>query len=184
MPRIPKIAMIILGLSAVASVYAQPIREAEGTRVLEPRDPVRSPSQQWLITTPILTIYYFQRIIPDTESYLVNILDSLGFGNPKADTSASATPTPTPTPTPTMAAEQDQPVNSVATPSTTGQGATFTTVIHNGNDRPVENVQIGSGWDGRKELRASDLPVIFDALYKDMESRFRNMVDSSDELGL
>ncbi|CAI7573081.1 unnamed protein product [Penicillium pancosmium] len=156
-------AVVILGLCTLASVYAQPIREAEGTRLLEPRDP---------------------RIIPDTESYLVNILDSLGVGKSKADTSASATPTPTPTPTATMAVEQDQPVNSVATPSTTGQGATFTTVIHNGNDRPIENVQIGSGWDGKKELRASDLPVIFDALYKDMESRFRNMVDSSDELGL
>ncbi|KAJ5995396.1 hypothetical protein N7481_002373 [Penicillium waksmanii] len=161
MPRIPKMAMVVLGLSVVASVYAQPIREAESTRVLGPRDP---------------------RIIPDTENYLVNILDSLGFGNPKTDTSTQATSTPTPTPT--MTAEQDQPVNSVATPSSTGQGATFTTVIHNGNDRPTENVQIGSGWDGRKELRASDLPVIFDALYDYMESRFRNMVDSSDELGL
>jgi hypothetical protein len=38
-------AIVILGLSTAASVYAQPIREADSTRVLEPRDPVRSPSQ-------------------------------------------------------------------------------------------------------------------------------------------
>lgn len=75
-------------------------------------------------------------------------------------------------------------MNSIATPSSTGQGTSFTTVIHNGNNKPIENIQIGSGWDGRKELRASDLPMIFDAVYEEMEHRFRNMIDSSDELGL
>lgn len=122
-----------------------------------------------------------QRLIPDTEHYLADVLDSIGVGDPETDTSTQAAYTPTPT----IKVEQDQPVNSIATPSsTTTQGATFTTVIHSGNNRPIENIQIGAGWDGKKELRASDLPAIFDAVYKEMESRFRNVIDSSDEIGL
>lgn len=45
------VSMAIFGLFAVSSVYAQPIREAtqtqeQSTQVLQPRDPVRSPSRQ------------------------------------------------------------------------------------------------------------------------------------------
>lgn len=121
-----------------------------------------------------------QRLIPDTEHYLADVLDSLGVGVPEPDAASQATYTPTPT----IKAEQEHPVNIEATPTSTGGSVKFTTVIHNGNDRPIENIQIGNGWDGKKELRASDLPVIFDAVYKEMESRFRNVLDSSDEIGL
>lgn len=178
--------IITLGLLNISSVYAQPIREAsptqeQSTHVLEPREPVsevtcHTPIQIRIISNSIL----LQRLIPDTENYLAKVLDNLGVGDHETDTSTQAAYTPTPT----IKVEQDHPVNSIATPSTTGSGATFTTVIHNGNDKPIENIQIGNGWDGRKELRASDLPMIFDAVYKEMESRFRNVIDSSDEVGL
>ncbi|OQE31841.1 hypothetical protein PENSTE_c001G04516 [Penicillium steckii] len=161
-PRISYKSMILMGLCTVASVYAHPIRETATIiekGALAARDP---------------------RLIPDTEHYLADVLDSIGVGEPEPDTSSQASYTPTPT----IKAEQEQPVNIEATPSSTGASVKFTTVIHNGNDRPIENIQIGSGWDGKKELRASDLPMIFDAVYKEMESRFRNVLDSSDELGL
>ena len=66
----------------------------------------------------------------------------------------------------------------------TTQPAIYTTNIHKGDTRPIENIQIGSGWTGGSKLQASDLPVIFDAVAKALDHRFRNMIDSSDERGL
>lgn len=108
------------------------------------------------------------------------MLDSIGVGDPQPDASSQASYTPTHT----IKAEQDHAVNTDGTPTSTGSGAKFTTEIHNGDDQPIENIQIGSGWDGKKELQASDLPKIFTIVEKEMEHRFRNIIDSSDELGL
>jgi hypothetical protein len=60
----------------------------------------------------------------------------------------------------------------------------YTTTNIRYGDKPVENVEIGSGWTGGKKLQASDLPFIFDAVSKILDHRFRNTVDSSDERGL
>jgi hypothetical protein len=60
----------------------------------------------------------------------------------------------------------------------------YTTTNVRYGDKPIENVEIGSGWTGGKKLQASDLPFIFDAVSKILDHRFRNAVDSSDERGL
>lgn len=60
----------------------------------------------------------------------------------------------------------------------------YTTTIHRGDTDPIENIQIGTGWTGGKQFQASDLPVLFDAVAKELGHRVHNMVDSSDERGL
>lgn len=124
-----------------------------------------------------------QRLIPDTEKYLADIFALLGVTDPKT----SETPTPTVTSS-HITVEQDKPESIKATPTTsatkTTQSAMYTTTIRNGDTKPIENIQIGSGWTGGKKLQASDLPVIFDAVSKELDHRFRNMIDSSDERGL
>ncbi|KAJ5698531.1 hypothetical protein N7462_000536 [Penicillium macrosclerotiorum] len=155
--------IILLALLAVSFVYAQPIREtktndqAEPAPAVQPRDP---------------------RLIPDTEHYLANVLDLIGV-----DPIPSDTPTPT-IPTPNVQAEHGQPENLEATPVSSSDSVTFTTTIKSNDGKPFENIQIGSGWSGKKKLTASDLPVIFDAVAKELDHRFRDMVDSSDEVGL
>lgn len=108
------------------------------------------------------------------------MLDSVGVGDPKTDASSQASYTPTPT----IKAEQDQPVNTEATQSSTGSGTKFTTDVHSEDAKPIENIQIGSGLGGKKDLQASDLPMIFETVEKEMKHRFQNIIDSSDELGL
>lgn len=105
-----------------------------------------------------------------------------------ADPKTSETPTPTTTSSVHMTVKQDKPENIKATPTVsatkTTQPAMYTTNIRHGDTKPIENIQVGSGWTGGKKLQASDLPVIFDAVSKELDHRFRNMVDSSDERGL
>ena len=60
----------------------------------------------------------------------------------------------------------------------------YSTTIKHGNQRPIENIQIGEGYDDGKKLSASDLPNIFAAVETELASRLRDAVDSSDELGL
>lgn len=76
------------------------------------------------------------------------------------------------------------PVVSSSTTVSTHPVAAYTTVIRHGDTKPIENIQIGSGWNGKKKLTAEDLPVIFDAVTDMLSSRFRDMIDSSDEIGL
>ncbi|KAJ5684617.1 uncharacterized protein N7477_000962 [Penicillium maclennaniae] len=169
-------AVAVLALLPVASVFARPIQESAAaihvqpaTRI-QPRDP---------------------RLIPDTEHYLAEIFDLLGVQDPN---SSSETPTPTPTLASSIhiTVEQDKPINTTATGTSTSstiltmstQPAMYTTNIRNGDSRPMENIQIGSGWTKDGKLQASDLPVIFGAVAKELDHRFRNMIDSSDERGL
>lgn len=106
-----------------------------------------------------------------------------------------STPTPTPTPSPTQTpsyysapgvyAEHGTPTNAEATPTSEDHSTSFTaTVKHDASDKPFENVQIGSGWNGNKRIRPEDVPSILQAAYKEIANRFNNMVDSSDEVGL
>ena len=58
----------------------------------------------------------------------------------------------------------------------------FTTTIKNGNNKPVQNIQIGTGWEGKKRIEASDVPVILAAVETELAHRFNDMVDSQDEM--
>ncbi|KAJ5246883.1 hypothetical protein N7468_001866 [Penicillium chermesinum] len=169
---------------AVSSVYAHPIREPEravdkeGSSILLPREP---------------------RLIPDTTNYIAQLLNELGVGPPVPSE------TPALVPTPTVTAEQGQPEDhertpsatlssssstssatssSTATPTEPGDTVQFTTTIKNENDKPIHNIQFGAGWKGGNRIEASDIPVIFDAVYTELAHRFNDMVDSSDEMTL
>lgn len=76
------------------------------------------------------------------------------------------------------------PVVSSSTTVSTQAVSAYTTVIRHGDDEPIENIQIGPGWDGKKKVTAEDLPIIFDAVSKALSSRFRDMIDSADEVQL
>lgn len=112
----------------------------------------------------------------------------LGVSDP--DPSPSIKPTPT---TPIfIKAEHGKPENLHATPvvsstttaTTHPASAAFTTTVRHGDKKPIENIQIGSGWKGGKKLRAEDLPVVFGAVEMAISQRFRDLIDSSDEVGL
>jgi hypothetical protein len=134
-----------------------------------------------------------QRLIPDTEHYLAEVFDLLGVSAP---TPTEPTPTETPsethsetpsatgTPSPIVKTEHGQPINLDATPVVSGSGVTYSATIKHGNQKPIENIQIGSGYHGGKKLAASDLPIIFAAVETEIASRWRDVIDSSDELGL
>ena len=94
------------------------------------------------------------------------------------------TPTSTKTAGPLVKAEQGKPINLDATPVVSSNGVMYSTTIKHGNQRPIENIQIGEGYHGGKKLAASDLPIIFAAVETELASRLRDVVDSSDELGL
>ncbi|KAJ5939587.1 hypothetical protein N7466_002721 [Penicillium verhagenii] len=175
----------VTALFAVTA-YGVPLRESpsetESQRgaMIQPRDP---------------------RIIPDTENYIHSVFDMLGLpaldsvlsvASSSSSSAASETPassshaidvkvTPTPTPTPTPTTFEKKPTPS---PTTTADEVTFSTTIKNGNDRPVENIQIGQGWKGSNRIQASDVPFIMGAVESALADRFNDMIDSSDELGL
>lgn len=94
------------------------------------------------------------------------------------------TPTSTKTAGPLVKAEQGKPINLDATPVVSSNGVMYSTTVKHGNRRPMENIQIGEGYQGGNKLAASDLPIIFAALETEIASRLRDAVDSSDELGL
>lgn len=130
-----------------------------------------------------------QRLIPDTEHYLSEVLDLLGVPEPKSTEptpteTPSETPSATTVPSPTVNAEHGQPINVDATPVVSGSGVTYSATIKHESQKPIENIQIGSGYHGGKKLSASDLPIIFAAVETEIASRWRNVIDSSDELGL
>lgn len=57
-------------------------------------------------------------------------------------------------------------------------------MIRHGDNEPIESIQVGSGWKGGKKLTPEDLPFIFDAVSKVLAQRVRDVIDSSDEVGL
>lgn len=134
-----------------------------------------------------------QRLIPDTEGYVHDILQGLGLKEPKA----TSTGTPT---TASMEAEQGQPENEKATPTThitysssvsytptydsNGAGFTQTAKHEESNNKPFENVQIMPGWGSNRKITSEDLPLLFDAMYREVKHRVSNMIDSTDEIGL
>ncbi|CAI7617704.1 unnamed protein product [Penicillium viridicatum] len=185
-PRTSWLSVLVVALLAVSTVNAHPIHQTEEamekwqTSKLESRSP---------------------RLIPDTQKYVHDLLQGLGLEEPTPTATATSTPTPTPTPTATASVETKQDLDSmkptqttniiyssstIYTPTYSSNGAGYThTVKHvHSNDRPIENVQIGQGWNGDKKITTEDIPVVFDALYRELEHRLNNMIDSSDEIGL
>lgn len=65
-----------------------------------------------------------------------------------------------------------------------GAGYTHTVKQEHSNNRPVENIQIGQGWNGDKKITAENFPAVFDAVYKELEHRLSDTINSSDEIGL
>lgn len=185
-------SIAVLVFLTISSVQAHPIREsstdaaAQPESNIQPRDPVRTVHPKKANITNILIVR--QRLIPDAEHYLGDAFKILGV----ADPTPSTKPTPTSDPFVPMNVEieHDKPVNIKATPvvsSTTTVSthpAEYTMVIRHGGNKPIENIQIGTSWNGKKKLTAEDLPVVFDAVMKVLSSRFRDMIDSADEVDL
>ncbi|KAK4941504.1 hypothetical protein LTR66_014797 [Elasticomyces elasticus] len=69
------------------------------------------------------------------------------------------------------------------TPTHGSNGAGYTqTVKHHESHSPV-NIQLMHGWSKDRKLTAEDLPVVFDAVYRELKHQVAD-INSSDELGL
>lgn len=70
------------------------------------------------------------------------------------------------------------------TPTHGSNGAGYTeTVKHQQSHRPV-SLELMHGWGKDRKLTANDLPVVFDALSRQLKHQVGDVVNSSDELGL
>ncbi|KAF3385517.1 hypothetical protein F1880_002253 [Penicillium rolfsii] len=171
-----------LTILAISTVHAHPILESTTEDQAQPIPAVlrRDP-----------------RLIPDTEHYLSEVFNLLGVSDPtRTESTTTSLPTPTSTetasetpsatnmPNEMVKVEHGKAINVDATPVVSGSGVTYSATIKHGSQKPIENIQIGSGYHGGKKLAASDLPFIFAAVETEIASRWRNLVDSSDELGL
>ncbi|CAI7612464.1 unnamed protein product [Penicillium discolor] len=176
------LSVLVVALLAVSTVNAHPIHQADEAMENGQASKLESRSP---------------RLIPDTQKYVHDLLQGLGLQAPTP--TATATSTPTATPTTSVDTKQDlddmkptQTTNIIYssstsyTPTYSSNGAEYThTVKHvHSNNRPIENVQIGQGWNGDKKITTEDIPVVFDTLYRELEHRLKNMIDSSDEIGL
>ncbi|CAI7594239.1 unnamed protein product [Penicillium palitans] len=176
--------VLVVALLAVSTVNAHPIHQIDEAMEKGQASKLESRSP---------------RLIPDTQKYVHDLLQGLGLVEPTA--TATPTPTPTPTATPTASVETKQDLDNMKptqttniiyssstsyTPTYSSNEAGYThTVKHiHSNNRPIENVQIGQGWNGDKKITTEDIPVVFDTLYRELEHRLKNMIDSSDEIGL
>jgi hypothetical protein len=191
----PWYSVLVLALLAASAVHAQPIRQDAGEAAeIEARSPVSRQRNHHKDEAA----NKLQRLIPDTKEYVHEVFKGLGLADPSPTSTPSSTPTSTPTAT--MKAEQGQPEETKATQTThityesstsytptygsNGAGYTHTVKHQMSGKKPIENVQIGQGWDQGRQLTSEDLPLIFDAFYRGLKHRIGNMIDSSDEVGL
>ncbi|KAJ5951114.1 uncharacterized protein N7479_009527 [Penicillium vulpinum] len=192
-PRASWLSLFMVALLAVSTVNAHPIsqtdKDTEQRQVvkLESRSPVSHP-QVILYHLKNTLLIEEQRLITDTQNYVHDILQGLGLEDP----------TPTAAPTASIETTQQQnPENTKPThmtysdsniyaPSYDSNGVGFTQTVktEHSNNRPVENVQVGHGWRGGDEITPEDFPFIFETMARELGHRFKNMVDSSDEVGL
>jgi hypothetical protein len=201
------LSLLLVSLLVVSTVNALPIyqtdQQIEGqVGKLESRSPV-SHSEAALYIWKRTLLTETQRLIPDTAEYVHDILQGLGLTKPSPSSTAtsSATPTSTPTSTPTASIKDEQDVEYMKPTHTThiiyssstsytpthgsnGAGYTHTVKQEHSNNRPVENIQIGQGWNGGKKITAENFPAVFDAVYKELEHRLSDAINSSDEIGL
>ncbi|KAJ5589143.1 hypothetical protein N7537_011821 [Penicillium hordei] len=181
-PRASWVSVLMVALLAVSTVNAHPIyqtveeMEKGQASKLESRSP---------------------RLIPDTQEYVHDLLQGLGLQEPTPTPTATSTPTSTPTasvqtkqeldnmkPTQTTNIVYSSSTGYTSTYSSNGAGYTHTVKHVHSNNRPIENIQIGQGWNGDKKITTEDIPVAFDTFYRELEHRLKNMIDSSDEIGL
>ncbi|OQE06734.1 hypothetical protein PENVUL_c016G04993 [Penicillium vulpinum] len=172
-PRASWLSLFMVALLAVSTVNAHPISQTD--KDTEQRQVVKLESRS-------------PRLITDTQNYVHDILQGLGLEDP----------TPTAAPTASIETTQQQnPENTKPThmtysdsniyaPSYDSNGVGFTQTVktEHSNNRPVENVQVGHGWRGGDEITPEDFPFIFETMARELGHRFKNMVDSSDEVGL
>ncbi|OQE37864.1 hypothetical protein PENCOP_c009G03630 [Penicillium coprophilum] len=171
------LSLLLVALVAVSTVNAHPIQQ---TDEMEKGLEVRSP-----------------RLIPDTDEYVRSILQGFGLEGP----TPTSTPTPTPTTTPTITVKTElgleneeptqithivssSPVSYTHTYGSNQAGYTQTVEPENSNSQPVESEQIGDGLNGGQKINLQDFPVLFQSIYKALEHRLKDMIDSSDEIGL
>ncbi|KAJ5926560.1 hypothetical protein N7516_008333 [Penicillium verrucosum] len=175
---------VLIALLAVSTVNAHPIHQTDEAMEKGQASKLESRSP---------------RLIPDTQKYVHDILQGLGLEEPTPTATATSTSTPTATPTASVETKEDlgnmKPTQTTHiiyssstsyTPTYSSNGAGYThTVKHvQSNNRPIENVQIGQGWNGDKKVTTEDIPVAFDSLYEELEHRLKNVINSSDEIGL
>ncbi|KAJ5383060.1 hypothetical protein N7517_000971 [Penicillium concentricum] len=167
------LSLLLVALLAVSTVNAHPIRQtAEMENALE----VRSP-----------------RLIPDTEEYVRTILQGFGLEAP----TPTSTPTPTVTPTASIKTNQDlenmeptqtthsiysSPISYTSTYGSNEAGYTQTVEHKHSDNEPVESAQVGDGWNGGKQVE--DFTKLFKSIYELLEHRLKDMINSSDEIGL
>ncbi|KAJ5158860.1 uncharacterized protein N7500_008511 [Penicillium coprophilum] len=171
------LSLLLVALLAVSTVNAHPIQQTdEKEKGLE----VRSP-----------------RLIPGTDEYVRSILQGFGLEGP----TPTSTPTPTPTTTPTITVktelglENEEPTQNTHIISPSPVSHTYTygsnqagyiqTVEHeHSNSQPIESEQIGDVLNGSKKISLQDFPVLLQSIYKALEHRLKDLIDSSDEIGL
>ncbi|KAJ5827371.1 hypothetical protein N7447_004134 [Penicillium robsamsonii] len=166
------LSILLVALLAVSTVNAHPIRQTEE---MEKGLGVRSP-----------------RLIPDTEEYVRTILQGFGLEEPAPTSTLTSTPIATPTASikPIQDLENMAPTQTTHiiysssishTPTYGSNGASYTqTVEHEDSDnQPVESAQIGN-----KGKKIEDFTKFFQSIYKFLEHRLKDMIDSSDEIGL
>ncbi|KAJ5620377.1 hypothetical protein N7510_004361 [Penicillium lagena] len=166
-----------------------------------------APRSSWMT---ILAMSLLARLIPDNTNYLSSVfaaLDLLQTLEPKATSEkgkpinesyphkSNSTPSSTSShnstsierstqmSTPTPIADATLAPNP--TPVSSDDGVSYTkTFTHGSSDyKPVKNLEVGPGENNGK-LTINDIPRIFRALYKTLSDRFRERLDSSDEVSL
>ncbi|KAJ5562016.1 hypothetical protein N7535_003521 [Penicillium sp. DV-2018c] len=182
------LSTLAVGLLAVTTVHAHPVRHMTGQMEGQAgKLDTRSP-----------------RLIPNTAEYLDNLFEDLGLKEPTTSTAAtSTTPTATPiapaTPTTSAKSDLDEQEYDKATPTihiTYSSSTSYTpaygseepgythTVKHETSHRPIENIQLGHGWNEHDKPTADDTSGIFDSVYKQLKHELSDVINSSDEIGL
>ncbi|KAJ5494394.1 hypothetical protein N7463_010481 [Penicillium fimorum] len=163
------VSLLLVVLLAVSTINAHPIRQTEETKK---GLGVRSP-----------------RLIPDTEEYVRTILQGFGLEEPAPTPTSTSTPIATPNAStktnqdlentgPTQTTHMIYSSSVSHTPTYSSNGASYTQTVENEH---TEN-QIGNGWNGGKNIE--DFTKFFQSIYKLLEHRLKDMIDSSDEIGL
>ncbi|KAJ5832404.1 hypothetical protein N7474_000715 [Penicillium riverlandense] len=193
-PRSSWMTILAMALLAVCAIHAHPLPNAGKSNPTRPAYGLRP-----------------RRIIPDTTEYLSRVfatLDLLQVPKPKvteekgkpnnesqtqksnsttsSTSSHNSTSTESSTKMPMSTPMAHATPASDPTPASSAVDVSYTeTFKHDGSSyyKPAENLQIGPGLNNGK-LTVDDIPIIFSALYKTLSDRFRNMLDSSDEVSL
>ncbi|KAG0155394.1 hypothetical protein PDIDSM_971 [Penicillium digitatum] len=178
------LSLLVVVLVAMSTVNAHPIYQTDEEMEKGQAGTLESQSQ---------------RLIPDTKKYINALLQGLGLEEPTTTTTATPTPTTTATSTASVKTKQETADKNLTqtthiiyssstshTPTSSSNSAGYTHVVKDAysKNKPIENIQIGPGWNGDRKVTPEDLPAVSDTLYRELENRLNNVIDSSDEIGL